>query len=282
MPALKSARTPSAAVATALTRALVRRGEVALRRAPIIHWSSPVPVFGELHRSVVATLGINPSSREFMAASGHELSGSARRLHTLSSLGLRRWDEADARHISLMVHASTAYFSNNPYDMWFGRLDTVLSAIERSFYTRPVACHLDLVPFATEERWASLSVVQRQGLLSLTSDVFANLLRESSIRVLLLNGRTVVSSLEQLARMRFATRTISSWALPRRTSPSVAGIAFQGVITEVCGIGLDREVLVLGFNHNLQSSYGVTNRVIRNMSNWFSRNVPEKFLNEAA
>ncbi len=38
-----------------------------------ISWASPVPSFGNISRSNIATLGINPSNREFVDENGHEL-----------------------------------------------------------------------------------------------------------------------------------------------------------------------------------------------------------------
>ena len=56
----------------------------------MIPWSCPVPAFGDLLNSFVATLGLNPSNREFVDEEGNELEGAARRLHTLRSLSLSR------------------------------------------------------------------------------------------------------------------------------------------------------------------------------------------------
>ena len=65
----------------------------------IIPWSCPVPTFGDLTNPQLATLGINPSYREFVDRSGEQLQGELRRFHTLDSLGLEAWAEADARHL---------------------------------------------------------------------------------------------------------------------------------------------------------------------------------------
>ena len=70
----------------------------------------------------VATVGINPSNLEFMDEAGNELQGAARRFHTLTSLGLQSWGEADSRHLETIAHSCSAYFDRNPYDRWFKRL----------------------------------------------------------------------------------------------------------------------------------------------------------------
>ena len=54
----------------------------------VIGWGCPVPFFGHLESAQLATVGINPSNREFVGIDGNELAGQDRRLPTLDSLGL--------------------------------------------------------------------------------------------------------------------------------------------------------------------------------------------------
>src|SRR4051794_29125099 len=93
----------------------------------VIPWSCPAPVFGDLSTSIVATLGLNPSNREFVDGAGNELQGPARRLHTLRSLGLARWADADAGHIAQIEDGCRRYFARNPYNDWFRTLDLLLA-----------------------------------------------------------------------------------------------------------------------------------------------------------
>src|SRR5690348_5636215 len=60
----------------------------------VIHWGCPVPSFGNLSTAKIATLGLNPSNREFVDKNGRELDGVHRRFHTLNSLGLSKWSDA--------------------------------------------------------------------------------------------------------------------------------------------------------------------------------------------
>jgi hypothetical protein len=53
------------------------------------------------------------------------------------------------------------------------------------------------------------------------------------------------------------------------------GVAYKGVVSAVSGIKLPHEILVLGYNHNLQSSFGVTNEVIFAIRDWISRAVDQ-------
>jgi hypothetical protein len=66
-------------------------------------------------------------------------------------------------------------------------------------------------------------------------------------------------------------RVMPQWALPRRQQSDVAGVAYKGVVSEVSGVRLDRDLLVLGFNHNIQSSFGVTTQVRDAIRRWITR-----------
>lgn len=238
-----------------------------------------MPSFGDISKSVIATVGVNPSNREFVDESGRELNGPSRRLHTLTSLGLRKWSDVDVKHVTLIAQACRRYFSRNPYNAWFGTLDRVMSGAGASYYGGLYrACHLDLIPFATKCKWTDLTIRQQSSLLAVGGDTLAVLLRDSSIRVLILNGRTVVGQLEKVANVKFQRTEMSQWTLPRRSGLGVIGVAFRGTLTHLSGIDLERSIVVLGYNHNLQSSFGVTTSVKRAIGRWISAEASEVIL----
>src|SRR5437868_1120273 len=111
-----------------LNTLLARLADRQLRDADVIPWSSPVPVFGDLEYSYIATLGLNPSNREFVDSNGKELNGALRRFETLNSLGLRTWKDATNRHVRKIMASYENYFAKNPYDTWFKKLDAIISA----------------------------------------------------------------------------------------------------------------------------------------------------------
>lgn len=247
-----------------------------LSRSNVIQWGSPVPSFGDLSSSRVATLGLNPSNREFMDESGNELQGEARRFHTLNSLGLTSWSNADARHLRMIVRSCRTYFLGNPYDRWFKRLDPILSGMDASYYDESnKACHLDLIPYATACKWTELDSQQRSSLMTVAADTLGLLLRDSPVQILILNGRSVVNRFQECAGIFLESSEKPAWSLPRRSGDGVVGIAYWGEVEVIHGINLGRKVLVLGFNHNIQSSFGVTRRVILDIRNWISRKARE-------
>ena len=244
--------------------------------ADVIRWGCPVPSFGDLSLSHVATVGLNPSSREFIDVYGTELDGKVRRFHTLKSLRLKSWTDVDAQHLRLILESCRNYFLGNPYDRWFKILDRVVSGTESSYYD-PLsrACHLDLVPYATTRKWTELTTQQRSALLMVSSDTLALLLRDSPVRILILNGRSVVEHFQKLANVHLERQKMPTWSLPRQDTPDVPGIAFWGLVDTISGVALGQELHILGFNHNLQSSFGVTTDVIHAIRDWVSRAVRE-------
>lgn len=198
-----------------------------------------------------------------------ELRGAERRFHTLQSLALDSWLEADARHLSMILDSCRTYFQTNPYDRWFRKLDEVVAGANASFYDESAsACHLDLVPYATAEKWTGLRSRERDTLLSITGDTLGQLLRDSQIRVLILNGMSVVRGFEQLAGVQLSSEEVPAWTLPRRRGSGVRGIAFAGRVDRIASTRLNHRLLVLGYNHNLQSSFGVTSRVVHEIRAW--------------
>lgn len=245
-----------------------------LADAGVIPWSSPVLSFGDATRARVATLGLNPSNREFVDGDGKELDGAHRRFHTLASLGLESWSDAKPRHLDLISDSCRDYFAANPYDLWFKRLDRLLEDLDVSYYSSFfAACHLDLVPFATADKWTDLTRRQRQALLDGAGDVLGALVRDSNIEVLILNGSAVVQQFERGAPVQMEATTMIDWTLRRQAGPDVKGVAYRGRVNAIAGIRLGREVVVLGYNHNIQSSFGVTTRVTTAIRRWLGESV---------
>lgn len=257
---------------TTLTTLLNLLDSKKISNTSVIKWGSPVPSFGDLSNSKVATLGLNPSNKEFVDEMGKEIIGKSRRFHTLKSLGIKTWSDIDSRHIQLIIETCTKYFLINPYDRWFKVLDTIISGTQSSYYNQnSSACHLDLIPYATSLKWNELSRDQRSKLLSLSDNILGLLLRDSPIRILILNGKTVIDVFQNISGVHLQKRKMSSWSLPRHSSEKVDGIAYQGTIDSLSGVQFGRNLLVLGFNHNLQSSFGVTKKVIIEIQKWISR-----------
>ena len=234
-----------------------------------IPWASPVISFGDPVKSKVATLGLNPSNLEFVDSKGNLLIAPYNRFESLATLRVRDWSEVAKLDIKKVWQACEGYFYRNPYGQWFNRLQKILVGTGTSYYSRIgwTACHLDLVPFATSQKWSSLRVDQRQNLLQLGVPSLVRTIKSSDIRVLVLNGNTVVKEFSRLlnSTQKLVPQVMPSWALQ---NGRVAGVAYTGRVSELNNIPLDRELLVLGYNHNIQSSFGVTNEAVSRVAAW--------------
>jgi hypothetical protein len=267
---------PSLSLYPALTTLIDRLDNPRISKTGVIRWGAPVLSFGDLSEARVATLGLNPSNLEFVDRFGDELHGTARRFHTLASLGLRTWADVDVRHLRLILESCCQYFLGNPYDRWFKKLDQVVVGAGASFYDPDrSACHLDLIPYATTSKWTELTRRQRATLLNLAGDTLGLLLRDSEVRVLILNGKSVVEQFQEASGISLERESMACWSLNRRPKPNVMGVAYRGLVSAISGIPLAHEILVLGYNHNLQSSFGVTNEVIFAIRDWISQAVSE-------
>ncbi len=234
----------------------------------IIPWAAPVISFGNILKSEVATLGLNPSNLEFMNESSAELEGPARRFHTLKSLDIRSWKNLKADKCRAIVESCEQYFFNNPYNRWFGPIDRIVRGVNASYYSSSEsACHLDLVPLATIKKWIELTSAQREALLNIGRMSLSRIIRASAIKLLVLNGRSVVTGFESLADAKLEITEMRAWSLRRKKSV-VPGYAFSGSIEKIGSEELGRRVSVVGFNHNIQSSFGVSGTVVASIQRW--------------
>src|SRR5437016_5246614 len=100
----------------------------------IVRGSTPVLSFGDASQAIVATLGLNPSCREFLDPAGRELIGRSRRFETLTSLGVPELVTAPDAALRRVVQGCNTYFTVNPYRRWFNQLEPVLQSVSASYY----------------------------------------------------------------------------------------------------------------------------------------------------
>lgn len=246
------------------------------KQLEIIEWAAPIPYFGDPSKASIATVGLNPSNREFVSSDGLELMENDRRFHTLNSLSIKNWKNLTETQLGLIHNSCTEYFFRNPYDGWFKPLDLLLKGTNDSFYSSLFhACHLDLIPYATAKKWAFLTSKQREILIRISAEFLGEVLKYSPIKILILNGKTVIESFEKATQTVFVKETVEDWALPRKTGIEIKGFSYQGKISKISGIDIGRDVHILGYNHNIQSSYGVTSSVRSSIQEWITSKARE-------
>ena len=214
----------------------------------VLPGSTPVVAFGDPSTARVATLGLNPSRIEF-EVDGVELDGTKRRFETLRSLGIESLEDAQTATIERVLARCNDYFAGNPYRRWFDQLEPILNAVQVSYYDGS-ACHLDLSQWATDPTWNELDGGIRQRLIADGAPFLAEQLRNEMIELLLLNGRAVING--------FAT------ALGAQLS-QVATVD-GGRTTTAFYAGRYERVRVIGWSTNLQSSFGVTSELRRQIA----------------
>jgi hypothetical protein len=226
--------------------------EYRIRRSPppgccIVAGSTPVVSFGNAQTATVATLGLNPSRVEFLDRDGSELVGDLRRLATHSSLGTADLSTAPAETIKQVLADCNDYFQRRPYRRWFDQFQPILNACGSSFYDG-TACHLDLVQWATDPTWGKLQPAStRKQLLADDAAFLADQLQNESLRLLLVNGMSV---LRQLRR-----------TIPIQLEAAEPIIGYAHVDCGLFAGTILKRVRVVAWTTNLQSSFGVTSEL---------------------
>lgn len=257
-----------------IIKELIDNIDTVLVNSKIINWASPIISFGDVMNCEIATVGINPSNIEFLNNDGIELKGHNLRLQTLNSLNLKNWNNTDNEHLDKILDYSNNYFTNNPYDKWFKRLDNLWNAEGYSYYfPSSNVCHLDLVPYATYNKWGELSANHKEQLLMVSKNILGNILNESSIRTIILNGQSVVDGIQSLTNKRLTKEDQPEWNIKHNNNKEVRGYSYKGYIDNIGDIEFDKPILVLGYNHNIQSSYGLTKGTINQISEWIISNI---------
>jgi hypothetical protein len=158
--------------------------------------------FGDLFKATAATVGINPSHREYLDAAGNELVGLARRFETLSSLGAVERASLSDEQCRQAVGFMRAYFdpARPVYDEWFGALRYVLRGLGLRYETGGAA-HLDLVQEATRLKWSDLERAEAAALLRADEEFIRWQLQAFPLRVVVCNGRTPLDAVRRLLRV---------------------------------------------------------------------------------
>lgn len=197
--------------------------------------------FGKAQTAWVATVGLNPSLREFTDGKGNWLTGDQRRLATTDSLGVTDLSTAEDARVARVVEECYDYFHRNPYWKWFKPLETLINTAAGASYSDGTACHLDLVQWATEPVWQQLALQVRRQLIAEDREFLRQQLQWEHLRLVLLNGRTV---LQQIAAMGVE--------LAER-APAVVGDKSCAIVT-----GSVYGATFVGWSRNLQSSFGMS------------------------
>ena len=151
----------------------------------IVTNSTPVIAFGDFQNSEVATLGLNPSRREFLDDSGNPLQESKRRLASSSDT------------VDQVFSGCIAYFDGNNPNLWFNKFKPILARFKVTYSDRS-ACHLDLVQWATDPTWGRLPKDVKNRLIETDGEFLRLQITKHKNRLILVNGRSVWKQIRQL------------------------------------------------------------------------------------
>lgn len=193
---------------------------------PVVPDSTPVLSFGDPSVARVATLGLNPSLREFRKPSGELLAGEQRRLADLKHLGVATLEDAPADVLAQVKQACDDYFQLKPY-RWFNALEKVLAPRGWSYFDRS-ACHLDLVQWATDPVWSHLPGAQKAALIESDAAFLARQLQQENVKLVLANGQAVVTALRKLVSLEIVDVISNGNLSAKIVYGSSDGVRFAG------------------------------------------------------
>ena len=228
--------------------------------AGVIAGSTPVVAFGDSGTAWAATLGINPSRREFVDEQGRLLDSDNRRLATLRSLGAASLNALTDVQVAAVLADCAAYFGRQPYRFWFDPLDRLLRDGLGASYYNGTACHLDLVQWATNPVWGEVAdpKVRRALIEDGLPHLRAQLAASPQIRFVLCNGRQVIDQVLAAGLAELHEEGVI------RNGP-VTCRPYAGA-----GIGGGR-ARWLGWSANLQSGRGVSASLKHDLADWLGQ-----------
>ncbi len=213
--------------------------------ASTVPGSLPVLFFGDLLNAKIATVGLNPSRREYTNARNEELDGPQRRFETLGSLGAESRASLTEGQCDRAIETMRGYFDpGKPAYSWFASLGRVVQGMGFEYGKREVA-HLDLVQEATDPTWSALNgqnPLEARKLLEQDGPFLKWQIDSFPLTAIVCNGRTV---LDQVLRLTQA-KVVESDKLQRLTW------------TIALGQGEGRRVAIVGWNIPLARPTGLT------------------------
>jgi hypothetical protein len=203
----------------------------------VVPHTPPIVSFGNFQKARIASLGLNPSHREFS--------------HGYVKMGFGNLETASPSTIRSIIEDQYSYFRRQQY-RWFRKFGMIVDACGAS-YKDGSAASLDIVQWATQPVWGGLTVRQKRKLLESDVPFLAQQLRNEKIEALLINGRGVMEALRQFM------------GLELRQSEIIKGVPGTPNIpdTRLYTGSLFGRIRVVAWNVNLQGTPGMNDAASR-------------------
>lgn len=227
----------------------------------IVPGSTPVVSFGDFTTAKTLTVSINPSSLEF-ATKGKLLPSKKKRLVDKERLNLDLEAPLGEEHAELIWTGCKKYFEGNPYS-WFESLETLLSGVDRSFYTGNSA-HIDLVQWATFPAWKDIPDADQNNLISDDREFLRYQVSMPNVDQLIINGLKVVNTIRKIEGFELEVKEELKYMSGKR----------KGTCRLLVGTGPHNKKIV-GWTStikSLQVSNEERARIYKELGNWIERN----------
>lgn len=224
----------------------------------------PILYFGDIMNSKIATVGLNPSDKEYYDSKGQSYD----RFLNKQNLKINSWNEISNDEVLKIKMSFDFYFNNRPYKNWFNRLEDLLSEGEFSYYfPYNNTVHLDIIPVATKNKWGNLSLSERDFLIDHFGNYLEYLITESNIEICILNGQGVVDNFQKVFKQMLYKEHVMEWDIITKNKV-VKGNCYKAILNQQ-----NKKILILGFNHNIQSSFGVSKDLVISIRKWIQKEI---------
>ena len=227
----------------------------------IVKGSTPVISFGDFWQAKIFTVGLNPSKWEFLNNKEELFSEREQKLWSYPTLCAKDYHELTDEQILSVYRGCCDYFDNFPNN-WFDKFSPILESINCSFKQR-TAAHIDLVQWATNDKWGKLDRADRKKLLDDGESFLKYQLSVSNVEILLLNGKSVIEAFAA----RFNIKYKYHW---------IEGLG--GDSARIVSGHYGEKIKVIGWSTNLQSSFGVSDAHIDDIASIVKNLVKEPFV----
>ena len=159
----------------------------------IVPHSTPVIYFGDYNSARACTISLNPSNLEFVDKSGELLELDKERLCSRKTLKKTDNDYLTDEDAEKVLKCCKNYFGDRSYKSWFGPFNKFVEHYGEYSYCKGTCVHLDLVQWATYEKWDKIREDIREKHLKNDLPILKYLL-EKDFEIMFLNGKTVIKN----------------------------------------------------------------------------------------
>ena len=171
----------------------------------IVKQSIPVPFFGNIETSKVATISINPSNKEFEDDNKNLLRGSDKRFVDRDVLKVNDTDYLSKENADAVYDSLINYFDHNPYMRWFGPLEKYVGNMFDCFYSKGTMVHLDIYPWATQNKWDDKIYKDTDKQRALKDyNLLKDILLAKEFKYIYINGNMVKKQIENYFGITFS------------------------------------------------------------------------------